>query len=381
MGDWYGGKGSSLMEPDDYLAALDETGLYAMTRGAPMVVRWHITFLKWYIGAWLDKSLGDEDKVSVAVTNALFGDWPEFIRVRVAKRLSRTKGARLGAVFYLPLYIQIILYTRISLTLLRELIRSLVSSTVDLLRTGVRGIPPLIAAVVVVFVTSDAWKIFGSGFGARFWILVALLLLASCCFLVHWDPWLDLGSDKAEADFLLDGIKHKHPMKFYAFTRCGIQVIPIIKPRGLSALGVRLRYWTIAQFALVVFAGLVSAGLILIGLVLISYQETTNLAGSAQVYLRIPGGGIITKQLLALSFSLGALAPMFLVASQRSDDRDRFMKTLLTRHRRAVLVYSIYCRAQVYSGDLTNVRIPPRIPQVRGVTGRSHENPPPPASR
>jgi hypothetical protein len=44
-------QGRSPMEPHEYLAALNETGLYAMTRGAPMVVRWHITFLKGYIGA------------------------------------------------------------------------------------------------------------------------------------------------------------------------------------------------------------------------------------------------------------------------------------------------------------------------------------------
>lgn len=356
---WHLGKGSSPMEPREYLAALNETGLYAMTRGAPMVVRWHITFLKWYIGALLDKSHGKEDGVSRAVIEALFGGWPELIKGRVARRLSRTRRAELGRVFYLPFYIQIFLYARICLTLPGELIRSLVGSTLDLMRAGVRGIPPLIVAVVVVFVTSDAWKIFASGFTARFCVLVIFLLLASCCFLVHWDPWRDLGADGTEAMLLLEGIKEEHSMKFHEFTRRGIHVMPIIRPRGLTALWVRLRYWTIALFALMVFAGLVSAGLILIGVILISYQETKSLAGSAQVWLSIPGGAVITRQLLSLSFSLGALAPLFLVAGQRPDDRDRFMKSLLTRHRRAVLMYSIYCRAQAYSGVLTEVQILP----------------------
>lgn len=344
----------SPMEPREYLAALNETGLYAMARGAPMVVRWHIFFLKRYIGAWLRESRGTEDEVSRAVTEALFGGWPELIRGRVARRLSRTRGASLGTVFYLPVYI------RICLTLFRALIRSVMSSTLDLLRAGVRGIPPLITAVVVVFVTSDAWKIFGSGFTVRFCILAILLLLASCCFLVHWDPWRDLSPDGTEAVLLLGGIRHKHPMKFYEFTRCGIQGVPIVRPRGLSALWVRLRYWTIALLAVIVFAGLVSAGLILVGLILISYQETMDLAGSVHVYLRIPSGAVITRQLLSLSFSLGALAPLFLVAAQGPDDRDRFMKNLLVRHRRALLVYSIYCRAQAYSGVLTEVQIPPQ---------------------
>ena len=356
-------KDCSQLEPPKYLAALNETGLYAMTRGGPMVVRWHITFMKRYIGAWLDKSHGQEDEVSKAVTDTLFGACPELIKGRIAKRLSRTTGAKHGSVLYVPVYIRILLYTRICFTLFVELVRSVVSSTLDLLRTGVRGIPPLIAAVVVVFVTSDAWKIFGSGLTARFYTLVILLLLASCCFLVHWNPWRDLGAEEAEAVLLLAGIKQKNPMKFHEFTRRGIQIMPIARPRGLSALALRLRYWAIALFAVMVFAGLVSAGLILIGVILISYQQTTDLAGSVQVWLRIPDGAVITRQLLSLSFSLGALAPLFLVAAQRSDDRDRFMKDLLIRHRRALLVYSIYGRAQAHSGVLTEVQIVPPIPE------------------
>ena len=192
MCGWHLEEDCGPMEPHEYFSALNATGLYAMARGAPMVVRRHIMFLKRYIGAWLDESPGKEDKVSRAVTAALFGDWPELIKRRVAKLLSQTKGARPGRLFYLPIYI------RIFLTLPGELIKSVVSSTVDLLRAGVRGVPPLIAAVVVVFVTSDAWRVFGSGFTARFFILVTVLLLASCCFLVHWDPRRDLSADGTE---------------------------------------------------------------------------------------------------------------------------------------------------------------------------------------
>jgi len=348
------------MEPCKYLAALNEAGLYAMARGAPMVVRWHIVFLKRYIGAWLRESRGKEDEVYNAVTEALFGNWPELIKGRVANRLYRTREAKLGTIFYLPVYIRVFLYGQIGLTLFRALVRSVMKSTLDLLRTGVRGIPPLITAVVVVFVTSDAWKIFGGGFTVRFCILVIFLLLASCCFLVHWDPWQDLGADETEAAQLLGDIKRKHPMKFCEFTRCGIKSLPIAKPRGSSALWLRLRYWTIALFAVMVFAGLVSAGLIFVGVILISFQETKDLAGSVQVYLRILSGAVITKQLLSLSFTLGALAPLFLVAAQRPDDRASFMKNLLVRHRRALLVYSIYCRAQAYSGVLTEVQVFPQ---------------------
>ena len=39
------------------------------------------------------------------------------------------------------------------------------------------------------------------------------------------------------------------------------------------------------------------------------------------------------------------------------------MKNLLVRHRRALLVYSIYGRAQAHSGVLTEVQIVPPIPE------------------
>lgn len=65
----------------------------------------------------------------------------------------------------MPVYIRILLHIRICSTLLVELVRSLVSSTLDpwICCGRESAASPLIAAVVVVFVTSDAWKIFGSG--------------------------------------------------------------------------------------------------------------------------------------------------------------------------------------------------------------------------
>ena len=80
-------------------------------------------------------------------------------------------------------------------------------------------------------------------------------------------------------------------------------------------------------------AAIVSGALIVIGVILINRNETMTLANSVEVYDTLPGGIVITKQLLSLSFSLGAFAAFFLVAAQRPVDRKAFMKNVLVRYR------------------------------------------------
>ena len=113
----------------------------------------------------------------------------------------------------------------------------------------------------------------------------------------------------------------------------------------------------LCAFALVIAALFVSAALIIIGVILINRNETTTLANSVYVYQTLPDGVIITKQLLSLSFSLGAFAAFFLVAAQRPSDRKAFMKNVLLRYRRVLLVYSIYCRAHDQAAAWTQVPV------------------------
>jgi hypothetical protein len=82
-----------------------------------------------------------------------------------------------------------------------------------------------------------------------------------------------------------------------------------------------------------------------------------TLADSVHVYQTLPGGVVITKQLLSLSCSLGALAAFFLVAAQRPDDRKEFMQKVLARYRQVLLVYSIYCRARALAAEWTGVPV------------------------
>ena len=79
-------------------------------------------------------------------------------------------------------------------------------------------------------------------------------------------------------------------------------------------------------------------------------------------HLRIPSGAVITRKAVpALRSAWGALAPLFLVAAQGRYDRDRSTKNLLVPcPPPGLAAYSIYCRAQAYSGVLTEVQIPPQ---------------------
>ena len=236
--------------------------------------------------------------------------------------------------------------------------RSILSSTWDVLRKGVRGVPPLITAVVVVFVTGDAWRILGTGFTVRFAALVFLFFLASWLFLIRWTCWDDIDADDPqEAAVLLEGIKHKRPVGFHKFIERGIEPAPMVRPRRIGAIWVYTGYWTLCALALVITALFVSGTLIVIGVILINRKETMTLANSVYVYQTLPDGVVVTKQLLSLSFSLGAFAAFFLVAAQRPDDRKAFMKNVLVRYRRDLLVYSIYCRAHDRAREWTQVPV------------------------
>lgn len=176
---------------------------------------------------------------------------------------------------------------------------------------------------------------------------------------------------------LLEGIGHKHLTEVRAFIDFGIDPVPMLRPRRLGAFWVRMSYWMLAAFALIVAGIFVSSGLIVIGIILISKDETQALANSVYVYQTFPGGLVITRQLLSLSFSLGAFAAFFLVAAQRPNDRREFMNHALSCYRRTALVYSIYWRARYRAAEWTQipVQVGPPDQWPRGVLAESEPDP------
>lgn len=334
--------------PRDYLYYLNKTAIFAATRGMPLMLIGHIVFLVAFIRTWLRNEPGGARDVAAA----LFDRWPRWSQRLIAWALASP---------YLPssvvLYMLILPYL-VPLSVAQwQATRSVVTSSFDVFRKGVRVVPPLITAVVVVFVTSDAWRVLGSGSTNRFWVLVGVFLVAGLLFLVRWNCWDDLDATPAEAVHLLGSMKRRRPLAFDAFSERGIQSAPIERAGLLCQVWVYAGYWMLSAFALVVTTVFVAAALVLIGVILITKDETATLAGVANVYQTLPGGLVITRQLTQLSVSLGAFAAFFLVAAQRPEDRNVFIKNVLLRFRRVLLVYTIYVRARRRAAEWTAVPV------------------------
>jgi hypothetical protein len=268
-----------------------------------------------------------------------------------------------------------------------------------LLRRGIRSVPPLITAVVVVFVTSDAWRILGTGFTPRFFALVALFLLVSLLFLIrlkdYWKQDIDASDD--EAAVLLQGIKNsmtdgkkskvrtrsdterascKQPdgvpasqwLNFHRLIEWGAMPTPLAKPVGRWGRAyVYASYVMLSAFFLILIVLFVSGSLILVGLILISAKDTQDLAQSVDIYMTLWGHVVITRQLVTLSLSLGAFAAFFLVAAQRTEDRKEFINNLLAPVRQTLMVYTVYRNAYAHATEWTGV---PLVPDGRGLKGR-----------
>jgi len=275
--------------------------------------------------------------------------WARYLSVRLHRAQWIPRKVRLPLLLA-PLFIPL------AVILPCQLIWAGANSAWDILRKGVRNVPPLVTAVVVVFVTSDAWRILGTGFTVRFFILVCAFLTASLLFLIREDWWADVSADEDEAKSLLEGMKNWNRSTLHEFTSRGARPVPMERPSGFRGVYAYLAYLTLVAFSLIAAALFVSAILVIVGLILINSNETRSLAGSAYIYQSFPGI-TVTKQLLSLSFSLGAFSAFFLVAAQHSDDRDKFMKNTLLRYRRAQLAYTVYCRAHDSAAKWTGIPV------------------------
>jgi len=333
------------MSQRDYLSRLNDIAMYAATRGSPLFLPRHITFLVTYMSKWQKLQPGpDSQKAALEVLFHGAPKWAEhlssrLVRARIHRRVQLT-----------------LLFVWLAVNSLLQFVWSGVNNARDIVKKGIRSVPPLVTAVVVVFVTSDAWRIFGTGFTLRFFILVTAFLLASLLYLIRKDWWADVSAGEDEVEDLLKEVKHRNGNALNDFMSRGAKPFPLERPRGLSGAYGYLAYLALVAFSLIAVAIFVSGILVFVGLILVNKDETTKLAGSAYIYQSFPGIAV-TKQLLSLSFSLGAFAAFFLVAAQRSEDRDVFMKDILARYRRALLVYTTYCQAHDFAEEWTGIPV------------------------
>jgi len=355
---------------EQYLSDLNKTAFYAITRGMVPLLVTHTIFLVKFVDAWLDNQ---QHGGAAEAAEALMGGWPRWTRWTQRPIAAGLRSDKIPNSF--PLVVTLLPYVaRLLLLVPLEIGWSVLKSSWDVLRKGVRGVPPLITAVVVVFVTSDAWRILGTGFTLRFKVLVAVFLLSGLLFLVRWTCWDDVEvKDEKAAEKLLEGIGPKKLDRFNKLIAAGAGPVPIVRPLIPGTIWIYVGYWLLCAFALAVTAVFVAATLIVIGVILVSKDETKSLASSVHVYQTLPHGAVITRELLSLSFSLGAFAAFFLVAAQKPSDRKKFMRNVLRRYRRDLVVYSIYCRAHDAACDWTDVPVRARLldhePRPKGWLG------------
>jgi cell division protein FtsW (lipid II flippase) len=122
----------------------------------------------------------------------------------------------------------------------------------------------------------------------------------------------------------------------------------------MNFLAIYLMYTLLSLIAVAV-AVAVSVCLMAVGVILVNAHETKELAHSVNVVSTVHGNFVITRQLLSLSFSLGAFATFFLVAGQRNDERQAFMRHMLSKLRCTLLIYTVYCRAYDHAPTWTGI--------------------------
>ena len=333
---------------------MNNIALYALSNGAPFFTYKHFAFIAKYVNSRQERA--DYSQLfSMISFSSPQQNWTEILMAMLLPVRKLPAAIKLS-IMCIPLTISVLWgnYTAI------------IDSFPNLMTKGVRSVPPLITALVVVFVTSDAWRILGTGFTWRFFLLVAAFLLASLLFLIRKDYWDDLDVPEADAYALV-----KKTICWPSADRLikmGAGPLTIVKPTGfgsrVTVLGTYLMYTLLSLIAVAVS---VSVGLIAVGVILINADQTKKLADSVNVVLTVHGSFVITRQLLSLSFSLGAFAAFFLVAGQRAEDRQTFMRNMLGKFRGVLLIYSIYCRSCEDAAALTGIAVNSSAPAQEGL--------------
>ena len=266
--------------PVPYFINLHKTAMYVFAHGTPFFIKRHFVFQADFVEKWIEKYPGKEGADAVAEA---FAGKRATRRVNLLSTLIQIKWISSSAKSWVMVATLAIPVAVFILPL--QFLLSTVSSGWHVLKKGVRSVPPLITAVVVVFVTSDAWRILGTGFTVRFFVLVGVFLLASLFFLIRYkDYWEeDIYVPEDEANKLLEGIRGQR--NFDWLIERGAEVTPMIKPTGRRGqIAVYISYLALSAFSIIGAALFVSGGLILVGLILINADETKNLAQSVNIY-------------------------------------------------------------------------------------------------
>lgn len=289
------------MEPEKFIIDLNRAVWYMLIRGATFIIPGHLAFMADYIKAWQAKN-GNSSALAQAMGTAY--------RVRRYNPITMLLRAR-----WLPLALRQFAIALPAIPLILTGMSMLAGrGFYRMIRSSVRSVPPLLTAVVVVFVTSDAWRILGTGFSARPIILWAAFIIAAWLSLIRYRYWVDIQA--VDMRDLLRAAESKGYLN--CFIQLGAVPQEMEKPADRAARRFAYRtYMVLTPLSLLEVALAVAAALTMVGMILVSKSETNVLASGVHVYFTLPGHVVLTAQLVSLSITLGCFAAFFLVAGQR----------------------------------------------------------------
>jgi hypothetical protein len=240
------------------------------------------------------------------------------------------------------------------------------------LRAG-RSVPALIAILIVMFATGDAWRLFGLGSAWRCSVLVALIVTAGALIMVAglrgWvakDGWPsvigyptdkrdlilaswvkgtpaeELVAAKIEPELPIDGRPPEDLLKGVAGSVSSFFGVSDLRRNINILLGITVVADVVATFFWV------SLAFVVVGILVVSESATKVLTGGSVdviLHLRILSQSfVVTRQLVLVSMVLGAIAALTFSAASMADSSSRatFSEYALTHLRRAVGAYAYY---------------------------------------
>jgi hypothetical protein len=266
------GNPARAMEPENFIIDLNKAVWYMLRRGATFFFPVHLAFMADYIKAWQA-----QDQNSVALARAV-GSTYRIRRYNPITTLLRAK--------WLPLALRQFTFTLPAIPLIFLGMSVLAGrGFYRMVRSSIRSIPPLLTAVVVVFVTSDAWRILGTGFSARPIALWVAFIIAAWLFLIRYRYWADI--ENVDMQDLLRAAGSKGYLN--SFIQLGAVPQEMEKPADRAGRQfVYGTYMVLTLLSLLEIALAVAATLTVVGMILVSKSETSTLADGVHVYFTLP---------------------------------------------------------------------------------------------
>lgn len=241
----------------------------------------------------------------------------------------------------------------------------------SLVRATLTAIPYMLATVVITFVTGDAWRLFAESYNWRYWGLMAFFLVLSLAFvlksIIREDPLDKVVSSIAE---MQPGPSAAGRLIRRVWTRPstaeilrGLGCVPSAPLADTDTPVLKRRVGLLSIGQVVAVGGLVAAALVLVGMIRIDLAATTTLMGGkpATVLLTLPGKIVITRELVLVSTTLGALSSLTFAAVGLNDERpyQAFVDANAKSMKRIVTILRSYRDGCSRGLVMTGLELPP----------------------